>query len=77
MENTPRSVQDWLSLTPRYYSRSAKEETINDPTNPNHYWRWRMQPSIEDLLADRHLIGLIQTLINSSGRAVRQIRRPL
>jgi 4-alpha-glucanotransferase len=69
------SMQDWLALMPRYYTRPALEETINDPTNPNHYWRWRMQSFIEDLLADRQLIGLIQNLVSSSGRTVRPMPR--
>lgn len=64
-------VQDWLALLPQYYTRPAEEDTINDPTNPRHYWRWRMQPRVEDLLADQELVALIQTLNQAAGRASR------
>lgn len=33
--------QDLLALKDKYTTRPAKEETINDPTNPKHYWRFR------------------------------------
>lgn len=34
--------QDLLALKEEYTTRPAAEETINDPTNPKHYWRYRM-----------------------------------
>lgn len=34
--------QDLLALKEEYTTRPATEETINDPTNPKHYWRYRM-----------------------------------
>lgn len=33
--------QDLLALKEEYITRPAVEETINDPTNPKHYWRYR------------------------------------
>ena len=33
--------QDMLALKELYAQRPAKEECINDPTNPKHYWRFR------------------------------------
>ena len=62
-------VQDWLALSERYTDRPATEETINDPTNPHHYWRYRMQHSLETLLEDRDLISKIQCMHLQSGRA--------
>lgn len=35
------SYQDLLALKDKYTARPAAEETINDPTNPKHYWRFR------------------------------------
>jgi hypothetical protein len=61
-------LQDWLALSTKYYTRPAQEETINDPTNPHHYWRYRMQPCVEDLLEDRELIVTIQNMSLLSGR---------
>ncbi|KAG4915799.1 hypothetical protein JHK87_053356 [Glycine soja] len=34
-------LQDLLALKEEYTTRPATEETINDPTNPKHYWRFR------------------------------------
>jgi len=33
-------IQDLLALKEDYADRPANEETINDPTNPRHYWRF-------------------------------------
>lgn len=33
-------VQDLLALKELYAQRPAKEETINNPCNPRHYWRF-------------------------------------
>jgi 4-alpha-glucanotransferase len=33
-------VQDVLALKDLYAQRPAKEETINNPCNPRHYWRF-------------------------------------
>ena len=30
-----------MALSAKYCERPAEEETINDPTNPRHYWRFR------------------------------------
>ena len=31
-------LQDVMALSASYAARPAAEETINDPTNPQHYW---------------------------------------
>lgn len=35
-------MQDLLAVKEEYATRPAAEETINDPTNPKHYWHYRM-----------------------------------
>ena len=35
------SAQDFMALVPWYSKRPPEEETINDPTNSRHYWRFR------------------------------------
>ena len=62
-------IQDWLALSEKYYTRPAHEETINDPTNPRHYWRYRMAHHLEDLLEDKELLLMIQNKNLLSGRA--------
>lgn len=36
--------QDLLALKEDYTKRPTREEIINDPTNPRHYWRFSMFP---------------------------------
>ena len=55
-------LQDLLALSPAFGSRPAAEETINDPTNPRHYWRFRIHVRLEDLLADDKYLGDLQAL---------------
>ena len=31
-------TQDIMALSASYATRPAEQETINDPTNPQHYW---------------------------------------
>ncbi len=43
--------------------RPAAEETINDPNNPRHYWRYRIHYNLEDVLEDEPLISDLQALL--------------
>ncbi|XP_031127124.1 4-alpha-glucanotransferase DPE2-like isoform X2 [Ipomoea triloba] len=65
-------LQDLLALKEDYATRPAVEETINDPTNPRHYWRYRMHVTMESLLNDKSLISIIKGLIRGSGRSYPQ-----
>lgn len=49
-----------MGLSPVYITRPAAEETINDPTNNRHYWRYRMHVCLEDLLQDKPLLATLQ-----------------
>ncbi|KAL3639655.1 4-alpha-glucanotransferase dpe2 [Castilleja foliolosa] len=62
-------LQDLLALKEEYTTRPAVEETINDPTNPKHYWRFRAHVTIESLLKDKELTSVIKSLVHSSGRS--------
>ena len=53
-------AQDVMGLSLAYLTRPAAEETINDPTNNRHYWRYRIHVTLEDLLADDSLLGDLQ-----------------
>mmetsp|Transcript_13105 Transcript_13105/g.39668 ORF Transcript_13105/g.39668 Transcript_13105/m.39668 type:complete len:1026 (-) Transcript_13105:2008-5085(-) len=61
-------IQDVVALSPKYMGRAAAEETINDPTNPRHYWRYRIHYTVEDLLEDEPLLADLQALLLGSGR---------
>ncbi|KAK4392551.1 4-alpha-glucanotransferase DPE2 [Sesamum angolense] len=64
-----RLTQDLLALKEKYTTRPAAEETINDPTNPKHYWRYRVHVTVESLLEDKELISSIKGLVHGSGRS--------
>ena len=60
--------QDWLSIS-SLRSANVLAERINDPSDSNHYWRYRMGLSIEELLDAEELNGKIRQLIAHSGRS--------
>ena len=55
-------LQDWMSIDWEWCKRPAYEERINVPSNPNHYWRYRMQWNIEKLMENsaKHIAYLIE-----------------
>eukprot|EP00898_Chlorokybus_atmophyticus_P004883 jgi/Chlat1/5396/Chrsp35S05221 len=61
-------LQDLLALSDAYNNRPAKDETINDPTNPKHYWRFRVHITLEDLRRDRVFGATLQEMVLRSGR---------
>lgn len=42
--------QDWLSIDGKLRNPDPESERINIPANPNHYWRYRMHLTLEELL---------------------------
>lgn len=42
--------QDWMSVSGELSRENPAEERINVPANPEHYWRYRMHISLDDLL---------------------------
>ncbi|KAJ9547973.1 hypothetical protein OSB04_020516, partial [Centaurea solstitialis] len=62
-------LQDLLALKEEYTTRPATEETINDPTNPKHYWRFRVHVTMETLLKDTELTTSIKGLVSASARS--------
>jgi 4-alpha-glucanotransferase len=62
------SLQDWLSISETYRLPDADAERVNIPSNPRHYWRYRMHLNIEDLMKAESLNDDIRSLIVASGR---------
>lgn len=42
--------QDWMSINSSVSRENPDDERINIPANPDHYWRYRMHISLDDLL---------------------------
>ena len=62
------SIQDIIGMSHTLPQRDANEETINVPSNPEHYWRYRMHITLEQLDQDDELKQTLKNLITSSGR---------
>ena len=62
-------LQDWLSVDEGLrYPGDPKDERINRPDIPNHYWRYRMHLSLEHLLAEKKFNARLKALVEASGR---------
>ena len=57
-------VQDWLSVDEKVRSKYVDSERINDPSNPNHYWRYRMHIDLEQLLKLNGLNQAIREIVS-------------
>ena len=63
------SLQDWLSMDEELRSDNIEQERINIPADPNHYWRYRMHLTIEQLMQAEVFNNKIRMMIDRSGRA--------
>ena len=61
-------LQDWLSFDGDLRRKMPSEEQINEPANPNHYWRYRMHISIEELMRQTSFNNALLMKIKKSGR---------
>lgn len=62
------AIQDWLAVDEHLRRPDADAERINIPSNPRHYWRYRMHVNIEDMAADLNFNQNITDLIREGGR---------
>ena len=61
-------LQDWLAIDAELRYEDVEAERINVPANPEHYWRYRMHLTLEQLLAKCEFNQQVATLIAKSGR---------
>lgn len=62
------TIQDWLSINEDIRYPEASAERINVPSNPRHYWRFRIHTPIEDLLDNNKFNKGLKDIINECGR---------
>jgi 4-alpha-glucanotransferase len=60
--------QDWMGMDQELRRENPNEERINLPSNPKHYWRYRMHISLEDMLKKKSFNEKISSMIKASGR---------
>lgn len=62
------TIQDWMSIDEGLRLADADAERINVPSNPHHYWCYRMHVNIEDLIEGHDFNQNITDLVKESGR---------
>lgn len=62
-------LADYLSMSSNLRRADPREETINVPANPRHYWRYRMHITVETLLNDKDFSLHVKRMLEQAGRA--------
>jgi 4-alpha-glucanotransferase len=60
--------QDWMSIDGEQRRYNYADERINIPSDPHHFWCYRMHKSVEELLQMDGLNARIKQLGIDSGR---------
>lgn len=61
-------LQDWLSMSDTLRNPDPESEQINDPSNPHHYWRYRMHIPIERIMSDTGFCSVVSSMIKEASR---------
>jgi len=61
-------LQDWMGCDEKIRRHNPDEERINIPAIPNHYWKYRMHITLEQLLKEEAFNEAVKTYVSSSGR---------
>jgi 4-alpha-glucanotransferase len=61
-------LQDLLGVDEKIRRENPNDERINIPANPNHYWKYRMHLTLEELLQADEFNEEIKKYVVGSGR---------
>lgn len=61
-------IQDILAMDGRLRRENPEDERINVPANPQHYWRYRMHISLENLIKERTFTSELKVMLTQAGR---------
>lgn len=62
-------IQDIMALSADFADVPPEEQQINDPTNPAHYWRYRIHRHLEELM-QHQLCFDFREMVYQSGRHI-------
>ena len=62
-------LQDILGMSDSLRRSNPEEERINNPANPDNYWRYRMHISLEDLIKQKEFNEELSGYVEHSGRS--------
>lgn len=65
-----RPPQDFLAIDGDLRAADAASERINVPAIAQHYWRWRMHMTLEDLCEANDFNAAVREKVVASGRLV-------
>jgi 4-alpha-glucanotransferase len=60
--------QDLIGMDDQLRRENPADERINEPSNPKHYWRYRMNLSVEELIEKESFNTLLKDTLHSCGR---------
>ena len=63
-------LADLLGMSEKLRREDAEEERINLPSDPNHYWHYRMHLNLETLLQENEFNEELKKYIKESGRNI-------
>ncbi len=63
-------LQDILGMSETLRRENPHDERINQPANPNHFWKYRMHLMLEDLIRQKEFSNEVFDYIKHSGRGV-------
>jgi 4-alpha-glucanotransferase len=61
-------LQDLLGMSETLRRQNPNEERINVPSDPKHYWRYRMHINLEDLIKEKEFNEELKMKVKESGR---------
>jgi 4-alpha-glucanotransferase len=61
-------LQDVMGIDGQLRRKDPEAERINLPSNPKHYWQYRMHLTLEQLMQEGQFNALLASLIRGSGR---------
>ena len=56
-------LQDWLAIDEHLRHQDPDAERINIPADPNHYWRYRMHLTLEQLRSEQEFNKRVRSLV--------------
>lgn len=62
-------IQDLFGMSEKLKMEDPRKERINVPSDPNHYWRYRMQVPVEELLKEDSFNKQLKEMVTASNRA--------
>ena len=61
-------IQDILGMDEKLRRQNPHDERINEPSDPNHYWNYRMHITLEDMIRQKDFNKQLKSYVKESGR---------